>query len=267
MSLSCQTPGFEESRGGRSNPTIGRGGQLSLCHFRLYIALRWEVTVTFCVPKSSLGAGPVSGALAAIGAALIKGMGRGCWNVSTAAYHSSPRLRPLALATAPASSCARRRAVFHGLNFCRVHVGQVLCDGADFGKIPQLDCDICFNAVADQLALGILVIVHGIDREHSHLGLLGIDAVSAEKLAELFSGLRCLCVGSLQIIFLRRDVELHQGSVGLGLVLTVGSYPNRVRNRRKGGVLREHCDGGSNQEDTHCNGCKPAKWLHGFVGC
>src|SRR5215467_11494698 len=206
MSLSSQTPGFEESRGGRSNPTIGRGGQLSLCHFRLYIALRWEVTVSFCVPKSSLGAGPVSRALAAIGAALIKGMGRGCSNVSTAAYDSSPKLRPLALGNGARLIVRAAEGVFHGLNFCRVHVvenvdqrliagdihvGQALCDGADFGKIPQLDCDICFNAVADQLALGILVIVHGIDREHSHLGLLGIDAVSAEKLAELFSGLRC----------------------------------------------------------------------------
>src|SRR5262249_24393539 len=124
MSLSCQTPGFEESRGGRSNPTIGRGGQLSLCHFRLYIALRWEVQVPFGGQGSAGGAGRVGVAWAATGARLIRGGGRVCWNVPTAAYHSPPRLRPLVWATAPASSCARRRAVFHGLNFCRVHVGQ-----------------------------------------------------------------------------------------------------------------------------------------------
>jgi hypothetical protein len=58
-------------------PKAGNWGH-QLYYFRLYIAFTWAVTVTFCVPNPSVGAGVPSAAFMAMGAAAIIGLGRGC---------------------------------------------------------------------------------------------------------------------------------------------------------------------------------------------
>ena len=47
-------------------------------YFRPYIAFTWAVTVIFSAPNPSVGAGVASADFAAMGDAIIIGLGRGC---------------------------------------------------------------------------------------------------------------------------------------------------------------------------------------------
>src|SRR5208283_1670390 len=109
-----------------------------------------------------------------------------------------------------------------------VHVRQTLRNRPHLAEVLHLDADVGIHAITHQLALGVLVVVNGLHREAAHLRILRVNSIAAQKLAHLFGGLGCALIGVLQLLFLRRDIELHQRGVGVGLKLAAGAHPDGV---------------------------------------
>ena len=85
---------------------------------------------------------------------------------------------------------------------------------------------------------------NGRDLEAADLGLLGIDAIGAESLADLLGGVGGASIGVLELELLRGDVELDERCIGSGLEFAIGSDVNGVAlGRLLARVLRECGDG------------------------
>ena len=99
--------------------------------------------------------------------------------------------------------------VFDRFGFCRVdvfegvaeaetvgcvHLREAVDDGAEFAEIVNLDGDVAVDLEAHKFALGLPLVGRG-HGEGADFGVLGVDAVVAQGLADALRGLLRLGVG------------------------------------------------------------------------